>query len=110
MKNMVIKRGGNMELYNRIKLEDIEKHTNKNKLVFKIMIISIVVLLLASIFFVGRYIEWYEGTTLMGYDFIDDGIDTGKNYNPFVAPKLKEIRAYDQYFNYNGRIYVDIDY
>ena len=99
-----------MELYNRIKLEDIEKQTNKNKLMFRIMVIVIVFLLAASIFFVGRYIEWYDGAHLMGYDFIDDGIDTGMNYNPFVAPRLKEVRVYSKYFLFMGDAHIVLDY
>ena len=99
-----------MELYNKIRLENIEKQTNKNKLMFRIMVIVIVFLLAASIFFVGRYIEWYDGSHLMGYDFIDDGIDTGKNYNPFVAPRLKDIYVYDEYFIFRGDASIVIDY
>ena len=46
----------------------------------------------------------------MGYDFVDDGIDTGMNYNPFVAPRLKEVRVYSKYFLFMGDAHIVLDY
>ena len=97
-----------MKIYDNNDLISIENRTKKNKKYIKIMCLICFFFLVSSLFFVDRYIQWYNHSTVRNDAFFNDGkID----YNPFTASRTRKVEGYDKdTYEYIGEVTIIIDY
>lgn len=92
---------------------DLKRMNDGIKINIRISIILLVFSLLIAtllVFFISNYIEWCNGAWLMTYDFIEGGVETQPNYNPFSVTRLKFVTGFNDQLEYCGHYYIEIKY
>lgn len=92
---------------------DLKRMNDGIKMNIRVSIIMLVFSLLIAmllVFFISNYIEWHTGSWLMTYDFIEDGIETKLNSDPFSVTRLKFVTGFNDQLEYCGHYYIEIKY